>query len=124
MTEKVYSHYRDTDIDALRVSHEWGVSINIAFALKYLQRAGKKAIAPYSEDLAKAIWYLTYEAVRQDNDLQTSRSIADDVTDLLSRHCPSLSYPKDSDAKQDSSDCQPCMDFASVSIPDSPEISD
>lgn len=110
---QLYNHYRNTVHDALFVAKTWNVSLAVGFALKYLQRAGKKTTESYVKDLTKAVWYLTYESGCM-LPHQDARTLADDVTVLIQTRLVSYLGPTDSDVKPDSSDCQLDMDSAFV----------
>ncbi len=121
MNNQLYNHYRATVHDALWVAQHWDVSLAIGFALKYLQRAGKKTTESYVKDLNKATWYLTYESARHTLAHEEARQLADDVTTLIQNRLADCSGPSDSDAVQDSLSCQLDMDSAFVLKRCSPE---
>lgn len=121
MNNQLYNHYRATVHDALWVAQHWDVSLAIGFALKYLQRAGKKTTESYVKDLSKATWYLTYESGRHTLSHSEARQLADDVTTLIANRLADYSGPNDSDVEQDSSSCQLDMDSAFVLKRCSPE---
>jgi hypothetical protein len=121
MNNQLYNHYRATVHDALWVAQHWDVSLAIGFALKYLQRAGKKTTESYVKDLSKATWYLTYESGRHTLSHSEARQLADDVTTLIAIRLANYSGPNDSDVEQDSSSCQLDMDSAFVLKRCSPE---
>jgi len=112
MNNQLYNHYRATVHDALWVAQHWGVSLAIGFALKYLQRAGKKTTESYVKDLSKATWYLTYESGRNTLSHSKARELADEVTALIQNRLADCSGPNDSAAKQDSLDSQLYMGTA------------
>ena len=115
MDNQLYSHYRDTIHDALWVGQHWDVSLAIGFALKYLQRAGKKTTESYIKDLSKATWYLTYESGRHTMSHSESRQLADEVTTFIQNRLADYSGPIDSAVVQDSSDSQLDMNSSFVS---------
>jgi len=121
MNNQLYNHYRATVHDALWVAQHWDVSLAIGFALKYLQRAGKKTTESYVKDLSKATWYLTYESGRHTLTHAEARELADEVTALIQNRLADCSGPSDSDVKQDSSGSQLDMDSAFVLTRCSPE---
>jgi hypothetical protein len=121
MNNQLYNHYRATVHDALWVAQHWDVSLAIGFALKYLQRAGKKTTESYVKDLSKATWYLTYESGRHTLTHAEARELADEVTALIQNRLADCSGPSDFDVKQDSSDFQLDMDSAFVLTRCSPE---
>lgn len=121
MNNQLYNHYRATVHDALWVAQHWDVSLAIGFALKYLQRAGKKTTESYVKDLSKATWYLTYESGRHTLSHSEARQLADDITTLIANRLADYSGPNDSDVEQDSSSCQLDMDSAFVLKRCSPE---
>jgi hypothetical protein len=106
MNNQLYNHYRATVHDALWVAQHWDVSLAIGFALKYLQRAGKKTTESYVKDLSKATWYLTYESGRHTLPHVEARKLADDVTTLIQSRLSDYSGPSDSASMQDSLDSQ------------------
>lgn len=84
----MYSHYRDTQYDALFVSEQWDSSPAIFSALKYLQRSGRKAGIDPIEDMAKAAWYIAYEAARIANLPSDKRKeLADKISANLREDC-------------------------------------
>ena len=121
MNNQLYNHYRATIHDALWVAQHWDVSLAIGFALKYLQRAGKKTTESYVKDLSKATWYLTYESGRHTLPHPEARQLADEVTTLIANRLADYSGPNDSDVEQDSSGCQLDMDSAFVLTRCSPD---
>lgn len=121
MNNQLYNHYRATIHDALWVAQHWNVSLAIGFALKYLQRAGKKKTESYVKDLSKATWYLTYESGRHTLPHSEARQLADEVTTLIANRLADYSGPSDSDVEQDSLDCQLDMDSAFALTRCSPE---
>jgi len=102
MNNQLYNHYRATVHDALWVAQHWDVSLAIGFALKYLQRAGKKTTESYVKDLSKATWYLTYESGRRTLPHIEARELADDVTALIEKRLGAFSGPNGSVAGLDS----------------------
>lgn len=52
-------HYADLGVySAVHVIARWGAGFCVGNALKYIQRAGKKAGESEVTDLKKAVWYL------------------------------------------------------------------
>lgn len=54
------SHYGGADdpYEAIKVIEAWGLGFHLGNAVKYIRRAGKKAIADELEDLLKTRWYV------------------------------------------------------------------
>ena len=67
-------HYRKTTLQPDDAIDTWRLNFRLGNALKYIVRAAHKE--KYSEDLIKAIWYLSKE-VSEDN------AVADKVVELL-----------------------------------------
>ena len=55
------SHYTDGGIETIDFIEAKGLNYNCGNATKYISRAGKKATAERSVDIAKALWYLERE---------------------------------------------------------------
>lgn len=52
-------HYRtEAGLEAIDVIEAFGLGFELANAVKYLLRAGRKGVDKEEEDLAKAIWYV------------------------------------------------------------------
>lgn len=52
-------HYADLgEFAAVHIIPRWGLGFELGNALKYIQRAGRKAGASEIEDLKKAAWYV------------------------------------------------------------------
>jgi len=64
------SHYNAGKIEVIDAIEDWKLGFNLGNALKYLARAEHKNNA--TEDLKKAIWYLTREVARRDGTLVTT----------------------------------------------------
>lgn len=61
-------HYQGGKIEVIDVIEEYKLNFALGNAVKYILRAGKKPNSSYTEDLSKAIWYLTRECNREDKD--------------------------------------------------------
>jgi len=55
------AHYTDGGIETIDFIEAKGLNYNCGNAIKYISRAGKKATAERSVDIAKALWYLERE---------------------------------------------------------------
>lgn len=58
------THYQGTGIEPFQVINAWDLDFYRGSALKYIMRAGKKDGVSASEDLRKAVHYLTEAAER------------------------------------------------------------
>lgn len=110
---KLYSHYRNTQFDALFVAEKWESSVAIFSVLKYLQRAGRKGTESKFSDMSKAVWYLVYETASEFMPPEDRRLLADGIVTDLRRAVEDYSYPTPIDAKRDSLDSQCELDFPS-----------
>lgn len=117
MTTKLYSHYRNSSIDALCVSKEWKLSPALFSVLKYIQRHGKKEGNTNHQDMLKAAWYLVYETASMHMPHDIARILSDELTNHLDQACQDYSYPKEIDATQDSSNCQSEIDYQEIAVP-------
>lgn len=62
------SHYHaESGHEVLEVIHAWGLGFNTGNALKYIARAGHKDPTKRVQDLQKAVFYLTDEIDRLEN---------------------------------------------------------
>lgn len=59
------SYYACNGIQAIDVIEAYGLGFNLGNVVKYVLRAGKKGVA--TEDLSKAMWYLSREIVAQED---------------------------------------------------------
>lgn len=112
--DKLYRHYRGSNIDALLVAEKWGLGAPLFSALKYIQRAGKKEGENSESDMLKAVWYLTYETARNTFDHEDRLALADTVTNLLRHSVRDGSCPTETVASLGSSDSQYEIDFPFV----------
>ncbi len=55
------AHYTDGGIETIDFIEAKKLNYNCGNAVKYISRAGKKAIAARAIDIAKALWYLQRE---------------------------------------------------------------
>lgn len=65
MSEQVNhpSHYQGNGLEVIDVIESFELGFNLGNAIKYILRAGKKG--DRSEDLRKAIWYISREAFKE-----------------------------------------------------------
>lgn len=115
MTDKTASnlwvHYRNSPVDALFVAQQWKSSPAVFSTLKYLQRAGLKKDTSKQSDMLKAVWYLVYETASLSMPHEERLLLSDGIVSDLRQALEDYSYPKHSDAEQDSSDSQSALDF-------------
>jgi hypothetical protein len=64
---------------AIHVIEKWGLGYSLGNAIKYIQRAGKKASATELEDLKKARWYLQRHIHTLDPENEPDPAVPDDV---------------------------------------------
>lgn len=57
------SHYNSGKIEVIEAIEDWKLNYHLGNVVKYVARAGKKDLAKYGQDLAKALWYLNREMV-------------------------------------------------------------
>lgn len=60
------AHYTDGKIEVIDFIEDKKLGYCLGNAVKYIARAGKKDPAKYTEDLAKAVWYLSREIEKQE----------------------------------------------------------
>lgn len=67
-TEKINhpSHYQGMGLEVIDVIEAFDLNFNLGNAIKYILRAGKKE--SFSQDIQKAIWYLTREIKSTDEE--------------------------------------------------------
>lgn len=58
-------HYAVAPIDTIDIAEAWDLDPYLFSALKYIQRRGTKTGVSLEQDMAKAIWYLSYYLTRQ-----------------------------------------------------------
>lgn len=58
------AHYTSGKFEVIDVIEDWALNFNRGNAIKYIARAGRKDASKETEDLQKAIWYLTREINR------------------------------------------------------------
>lgn len=62
-------HYTDGKIEVIDFIEDQKLGYHLGNAVKYIARAGKKDPAKYTEDLEKAVWYLSREIKKQEAQL-------------------------------------------------------
>ena len=64
------AHYTDGKIEVIDFIEDKKLGYCLGNAVKYIAQAGKKDPAKYTEDLAKAVWYLSREIVKAKREAQ------------------------------------------------------
>jgi len=117
ITSKLYSHYRNSTIDALLVSKVWNLSPALFSATKYIQRAGKKSGNSFEADMLKAVWYLIYETASKVMPHDVAVILSDELIQYLSQSCRDYECHTSTDAEQDSSNSQCGSDSQEIPTP-------
>lgn len=60
------AHYTGGKIEVIDFIEDQKLGYHLGNAVKYIARAGKKDPAKYTEDLKKAVWYLSREIKKQE----------------------------------------------------------
>lgn len=120
-TDEIYKHYRTTRHDALFVAAEWSCSPAVFSVLKYLQRAGKKDGNSHTQDMLKAVWYLTYETAYRLMPHEERSMLADAMMSTLRNCLEDYGCQTQIDEEQDSLDSQSSFGFPFAPTSDSPD---
>lgn len=120
-TDEIYRHYRSVRHDAMFVAREWQTTPALFSVLKYVQRAGKKDNNSHTQDMLKAVWYLSYETASTLMPHDECVTLADMIMDNLKQAIQDYGCHTQTGASLDPSNSQAVFYYPFVEEGDSPD---